>query len=171
MADKETELYQNMRFYGEMRFKQLTVFLAWLAIAGTGVASDSGCENILDGASLQLIIGFASMLVTGIIWIMEISSTKHFFAHRDNQDETIKWPVANIQLRHLNATNATVLFYALSYFFWFYFTYTLKGNYVLLIIYGIVFLILLIHTVLNYKTLWNFKEENNITKEDETDKK
>lgn len=151
MTEMENELYQNMRFYGEMRFKQLTLFLAWLTIAGTGV-SQSGEKLILDGASLQLIIGFASMLVTGIIWIMEISSTKYWISHREIQ--TKKWPASNRVWKQLSATNATILFYALTYSFWFYASIIWNGNCIFLIIYGIVFILLIIYTIINYLSIW-----------------
>lgn len=157
MTDKETELYQNMRFYGEMRFKQLALFLAWLTIAGTGV-SQSGEKNILDGATLQLVISFASMLVTAIIWIMEISSTKYWVAHKISL--TDKWPESNITWKQLNATNATVLLYLFNYVFWLYASYKWNGNCVFLTIFGIVFLLLFVKTTLNYLPLWKHKPKS-----------
>jgi hypothetical protein len=35
---RRAELGGNMRFYADMRFKQLTLFLAWLTLAGAGAA-------------------------------------------------------------------------------------------------------------------------------------
>lgn len=161
MAERETELYNSMRSYGEMRFKQLTLLLAWLAIAGTGV-SQSTQIDFLDGASLKLIIGFASMLVTGIIWIMEISSTKHWVAYKEALED--KLPSNNLSWKQFNATNMTVLLYAISYVFWFYASCEWKGNYIFLTIYGLIFILLIVYTILNYLPLWKHKQNSTNSK-------
>ena len=65
------QIAQNMRFYGDMRFKQLTLLLAWFAIAGTGVLQSDG-EPIVSDIQLKPLIACASMLVLAILWIMEV---------------------------------------------------------------------------------------------------
>ena len=151
MADKDTESHQNMRFYGDMRFKQLTLYLAWITVAVAGI-SQFGTDIFLSNASVKLVISFASMLITAVIWIMEISSTKYWVAFKENLSE--KTPSSGIKLKLFTATNATMFLYLVSYLFWFYAACTWDGNTIFLIIYAVIGLSIFIHNVLNYWPLW-----------------
>ena len=110
LPDKSKELVANMRFYGDMRFKQLTLFMAWLTISVGGVAQ-FGETQIVNGTQLKGVIAVASMLFTAVLWIMEVRSSLYWVAHREEVRDL--WPSpGNLRLGWLNATNSVFLLYA-----------------------------------------------------------
>lgn len=63
MDENETysEMARNMRLHGDMRFKQLTLLMAWLTLAAAGVAQFGG-RILVDELSVKAIVAVAGML-------------------------------------------------------------------------------------------------------------
>lgn len=64
-----SQLAENMRFYGDMRFKQLTLFMA----AMTAVAG-----GITEASQYRWWIALAGMCIAAVMWVMEVRSTINF---------------------------------------------------------------------------------------------
>lgn len=157
-TEKLKELNANMRFYADMRFKQLTLFMAWLTLALGGV-TQSGEKIILDGITLQVIVAFASILFVSVLWIMEVRSTLYWVAHRDEGTET--WPSPkDLRIKWLDATNAVFLLYLSVFGFWLY-GFSIWSQKPWLTILGVgLYTILILFTVLNYIPLWRHRDKN-----------
>lgn len=156
----KNQIGQNMLFYGEMRFKQLTLLLAWLTIAGAGIAQ-FGPKIIIGSIQLRLLLAVSSMLVVSVLWLMEISSTLYWVANREAYPEL--WPsppktkpekLVNI----LNATNAVLVFYIILYWFWFCCAYQWGLSLIFTIIGIILGVILFIYSIIRYIHIWTYKE-------------
>lgn len=104
-----TQLGENMRFYSDMRFKQLTLLMAAMTAVGAGVA---------QYPDFKVALAIAGMLFTSVMWVMEVRSTLHFIAVRERAPDL--WPpgVPTI-LPWLNATNAVLFLHIAFYGFWF----------------------------------------------------
>ncbi len=86
---KYAELAANMRFYGDMRFKQLTLLLTGMTLLVAGVAQYPTVD-LFPSVPLRGALAVAGMLFTGVMWIMEVRSTISFFANR--AQAKILWP-------------------------------------------------------------------------------
>jgi hypothetical protein len=144
----DDQLVQNMRFYGELRLKQFTLFLTWLTIVGVAIVQ-GGERIIILETSLKLMLAFASMLVCGILWIMEISSTLYWKVHREKCVE--KWPKPKIKMAFINATNAVLILYIWNYAFGLVCSYSWGGKYYLSILFGLFGILLLVFSMINYE--------------------
>ena len=156
--DHRDQIAQNMRFYGDMRFKQLTLQLAWLTIAGAGI-SQYGEKLIVSGIKLKLLLASASMLVAAVLWIMEIRSTLYWVAHREAFP--MLWPQPKqIKMKWLNASNAALVLYTVIFGFWYW--CALQWNCGLLgkILGGVLIVVLLLFSCVNYWHLWSHKESH-----------
>jgi len=108
------EIAENMRFYGNMRFKQLTLLMAWLPFAGYGYLKYGMCD--IGPLKVNQIIAFWSLFFVAVLWIMEMRSTLSWCAHRDVAPEL--WPRPENEkvcrcirfIRHFNATNSVMIF-------------------------------------------------------------
>lgn len=69
----------NMKFYGDMRFKQLTLLLAWMTIIGV-IFSNFNKFNFLQYFELYFLI--ISFFVITVLWIMEMSSNQCLAANK-----------------------------------------------------------------------------------------
>jgi hypothetical protein len=69
-----SQLAENMRFYGDMRFRQLTLFMA----AMTAVAG-----GIVGSIQYRWWIALGGLCITAVIWVMEVRSTINFIAARN----------------------------------------------------------------------------------------
>ena len=169
MADEDSRLKQigdNLRFYGDMRFKQLTLFSGAMAAFGTGIARDSGTMLTL-GISFRFAIAIAGLLFTTVIWVMEVRSSAYWAAMR-GQASSI-WPrPLDTHWRLLNATNAVVLFYAASFCFWLKCgaSWSYHPGWVL-VIGCLMLLMMILFTVSHYKHLWFYRENQPEAKEPE----
>jgi hypothetical protein len=106
----------NLRFYADARFKQLTIFITWmtLLIGGLLQLSDKPVAVILG---LTSVIPIAALLITSVFWIMEIRATLYWRTHRDQSPDL--WPaIPRDGWRHLNATNGIFALYLSSYCAW-----------------------------------------------------
>jgi hypothetical protein len=105
-----------MQLYGDMRFKQLTLFLAWHTLAGAGIVN-FGNNDFVGSLHVNAILALASILVTAVIWIMEISST--LFWDKMQKEAPEIWPIPDSKImKIINASTAVFLLYAVNYGFW-----------------------------------------------------
>lgn len=116
-----TQLAENMRFYADMRFKQLTLLIAWLTLAGAGVAQYG--EKLLVGSlCVRQALAVSAVIFVGVLWVMEIRASLYWRAHREKAPEL--WPRPEKDpLSWVNATNALFLFHIGVYLFWLYCAY------------------------------------------------
>ena len=160
--ERSKELVANMRLYSDMRFKQLTIFMTWLTLSVGGVAQ-FGDKSIANGLNVNVLIACASLIFISILWIMEIKSTIYWAANRE--EVRCLWPSLNIQyprylkfLSFFDATNAILVLYTCTLFFWVFCLFNWL-DYWWLSFAGIGILIfLIIFTVFNYKPLWAHKK-------------
>jgi len=134
-----TQIAENMRFYADMRFKQLTLLLAWLTLVAGGIAQFSEVKLATLAARDVLIV--AAALVTAVFWIMEIRSTLYWCAHRDVSPDL--WPrISGDSWRLVNATYAIFLLHLALYSFWAWFAW--KSQITCVIVVGLCLLGLLV---------------------------
>jgi len=154
---RRNQLGQNMRFYGDMRFKQLTLFLgaSSLFIAGVGQYQNIDFPR---GLKLKAVISIAGILFTSVMWVMEVRSTVSFFATRELAEDL--WPRAKpARFIWLNSTNAVLSLHIASFCFW----YWCAANWVyhrFLILSGgaLLGILLAAFTVHNYLPAWRYPE-------------
>jgi len=105
---KLSQLAENMRFFADMRFKQLTVFMAAMTAVAAGVSQSN---------QYRWWIALGGLWITGVIWVMEIRSTINFIENYEKAKEL--WPRADSKLfPWLTASHAVLLLYAGFYAFW-----------------------------------------------------
>lgn len=116
--EKQRVYIDNMHFYAAMRFKQLTLLLAWLSFVGITLTK----INFPQVNNLKLYLLFLSSIVVIVIWFMEISSSVCWFSNK------IKCPSLMpglgdslnkfVRITGLfNSTNAVAVFYLTIYIF------------------------------------------------------
>jgi len=160
MKDSEEQLSclsATMRLYADMRFKQLTLLLAWLALTSAAIAHFSD-QAFIDSLSLRVVLAVASMVATAVLWVMEVRSTLFWVAIRDKFPEL--WPrPQNVFLPFLNATNMVFFLYCFSYTFWWWCSLKWDANILLLVGFGVIGCLILVFTVINYwRLLWFHKD-------------
>jgi hypothetical protein len=106
-TESGNQVHEWWRFFGNLRFTQLAFY---------GVAAGLLLNAQRDGMSpgMQSKIGLAGVLVTGVVWLMEISATLHGIAWK----KLAKPDPPTWLLPPFNASNAALLFYVLAYLFW-----------------------------------------------------
>jgi hypothetical protein len=160
----EVEIYkqtcENCRFYGDMRFKQLTLFGVIYGLL----------LNVLKDANTPgkvLTICSIGMIATTVLWIMEVrsfvhwlraASLKEMFEGRaigeaqlekatSNKDAVPKWTL-------VNASNAVLLLYLISYLFWYVLFLGQLSDFARIssaVIFGLGCLFLLVFSVIEYQ--------------------
>lgn len=146
--ERLTRISEILRFYGEMRFKQLTVFLAWLTLASAGAVHFGGLEFV-GAQSLRAIVAPATMFVTGVVWVMEVRSTMYFVSIRSEAPEV--WPhTKKTFLPAINATNAVFLLYCVNYGFWCWCGFKWNINFWILLVFALAGFVIFLFTVINY---------------------
>ena len=148
------QLIQNMRHYSEMRFKQLTLLLAWFTIVGAALfldKKDKMFENL--GFSIDIFLANASLIICSVLWIMEIRSTMYWAANREKI--TKYWPRPNkSKMKFMNATNAVLIFYISIYSFWTWYIFKMNAIFLVKSIAIFVGALLLTFSILNYQYIW-----------------
>ena len=141
-------LAANMRFFGDLRFKQLTLLMGVLAISATGV-SQYGERCLADRVTVRLAVACLAMLFTGVTWIMEVRSTLHWIVQREAAPEV--WPRHHSKrFAWLNSTNAAAVFLAVVYLFWLYCAWQWYLTWPFLVLFGILWAVLVIFSVSEY---------------------
>jgi len=77
----ETQLAENLRFYGNARFQQLTLFMAGLTAITAGMVHDETMKPFIYVLSLRAVLAIFGMLFTAVIWVMEVRSTIYWTIH------------------------------------------------------------------------------------------
>ena len=144
---------EDHRFYGDMRFKQLTLF---------GVLSGL-LLNALNSQTLhplRWIFGLVGIASTTLLWIMEVRSSVHaqkaLEIKRFYEKQRTVHPPTRFELRWtlINATNAILMFYLASFVSW---TVVFLAGIHRSLFYGIVLLLVLlllvVFTIREYEPL------------------
>lgn len=157
---------ENLRFYGDMRFKQLTLFSIVTAFLLNAAVSKDAQQLLATHRNLTS-LSVAGMLFTAVLWIMEVASTLYGVRYlrpvRDELDRLEEQQESEKVIRHwtlLNATNAVVFAYFASYVFWWWMwkaagKMTCAG-YVGWVLFGLAGLFLVLFTGREYCQLWKF---------------
>jgi hypothetical protein len=109
---KLSQLSENMRFFADMRFKQLTLFMA----AMTAVAG-----GVVESSQYRWWIALGGLCITMVIWMMEVRSTMNFITVRDECGNSAEhlWPRKKPKVfPWLTASRDVLLLYAGFYIFW-----------------------------------------------------
>lgn len=115
---KRGQCAENMRFYADMRFKQLTVLLAAMTLAAYGVAHyDAGQLPIVGTLESRALIAIAALLFTAVMWVMEVRAVLYWRANRDQAPELCPRP-KDTWYDFVNATSAVLLLHVVTYSFW-----------------------------------------------------
>jgi hypothetical protein len=86
-----SQLAENFRFFGDMRFKQLTLFMAAMSAAGAGV---------MQFPLSRWWIALGALFVTAVMWVVEVRGTLNGIAAHNAVPELfpsrkIFWPWIN----------------------------------------------------------------------------
>jgi hypothetical protein len=106
-----SQLAENYRFYGDMRFKQLTLFMAAMSAAIGGV---------IQSPDNRWSVGLAALFVTAVMWTMEVRSTVNAIANHDalRKEQPSFFPNVNRFWPWLNASFAVLSLHIAFYGFW-----------------------------------------------------
>jgi len=160
----EQDIAENLRFYGDMRFKQLTLLMAWLTISGAGVMQ-SGKVEIVPDLQARVIIAMASIIVGSVLWVMEIRSSLSFVAHRSKFPDL--WPrPENVAADQVNATNMVLILYCSHYLAWLWLLDNWIESYLLILSLSLFFSYLVVFSILSYVPLWQHKENKSSDRAD-----
>ncbi len=124
---KRQQLAENMRFYADMRFKQLTLLVAWLTLAGGGVAQFDKVDLISNALNVRQVLSLAAVVFTGVMWTMEVRATLYWRANRDAAPDLLPRPRDDMWA-WLNATYAVLFLHVAIYFFWLWLAYAWSVN-------------------------------------------
>jgi hypothetical protein len=113
---RRTQLAENMRFYADMRFKQLTLFLAGLTLAAGGVAQ-YGTHQLVRAITIQQAVAVAAALLTAVMWVMELRASIYWRVHREEVPDLWPRPKGD-PFALLNATNSLLVLHLTIYSFW-----------------------------------------------------
>jgi len=156
LSSPKDQFSENVRFYSEMRFKQLTLLLAALAIVGVGITQNN-VENIIGTWNGRSLLSLFSILFTAVMWVMEVRATQYWVENRKRVEENFPHPKVHRFLWWLDATNAVLLFYLAIFSFWIFSLSKWHPNGSLSI--GLIFseLLLFLFSAVSYFPLWVHK--------------
>lgn len=150
-AAKLEQLGENMRFYAENRFRQLTLLVAVLTVAIAGIGQYPAEETkVLDDISMKSVIAVLSLIFTTVMWIAEVRSTLMWRANR-NEAPAI-WPRWKNAFWNswFNATVSTLVLYAVLYAGWYYCLIKWAHSCLFTLGFGVLGTLLIIFTIANY---------------------
>jgi hypothetical protein len=113
-AELQKEILSNMRFYADVRFKQLTLFLTATTLAFGGIAQFPG-RSLIGPFTVRGALAVFGTLFTLAMLVLEFRAAAYWVAHREMVKQL--WPQPNeptgrwTALRHVNATNAILALY------------------------------------------------------------
>ncbi len=142
----EKELVENVRFYGDMRFKQLTLLSVGIGAAFSGLATDP--EKIIVG-SIKFALGMPllALIFVAVLWVMEVRSTVYCFL---NQNMTKRlWPVPKGRMSAFRATYAVLALHVVLYLGWMYIGWDAMNDWWRLV-WVLLFIGLLVFSFANY---------------------
>lgn len=104
----QAQMAENFRFYGDMRFKQLSLFMAAMTAAGAGVIQATGN---------RWHIALAALCVTAVMWVVEVRATLNAIAAHDAIPEV--FPAQKIRFwPWLNSSWAVLFLHVACYALW-----------------------------------------------------
>lgn len=106
----KAQIAESLRFYGDMRFKQLTLFMAAMTAAGAGV---------MQFSLGRWWIALAALFVTAVMWVVEVRATLNAIAAHDTIPEVFPKRSAMFWL-WLNSSWAVLLLHMACYVVWLY---------------------------------------------------
>lgn len=103
------QITENLRFHVDMRFKQLTLFVAFLSLAGAGFISDTSEVEFIQNVTLKQLISSFCVLFTTVLLIMEVRS--HLYWRKHHEMAKSLWPSPTVKFSFINSTNAVLFLY------------------------------------------------------------
>jgi hypothetical protein len=119
MSESNEVFVQNIRFYGDMRFKQLTLLMAVISLAWAAITNADDPEPLVFDLQARVLVAIGAALFTLVLWAMEVSSTVYAIENRKKASDL--WPRRASRcrmLRQVTATNAVLVLHILLYGFW-----------------------------------------------------
>jgi hypothetical protein len=114
--EKYKQACEDYRFYGDMRFKQLTLFSA-VTVFLLNVATSEKAVPLLSSHSNKALFGIAGMFFTAVFWLMELRSTMYALESRAEKERIEQRSPREWEL--MTASNVVLFLFAVSYGFWF----------------------------------------------------
>jgi len=121
------QTYEDHRFYGDLRFKQLTLFALFTGVLVNAAVSDRGVR-LLSGHDNRTLFSLIGMLFTAVFWVMEVRSTIWGLRHRPKKGAwasgsgassgATPTPGVTFHWTLLNATNGVPIMYIAAYGLW-----------------------------------------------------
>ena len=147
-ASDDAQKHEYLRYFGDMRFKQLTLFMGFMSVAVGGIVA-VGDKSVIPGVNLRLVIAAIGLLFTSMLWVMEVRST---VAWSEVKSATaVTWPFYKYFFPlFINATSVVLGFYMVIYVFWAYCIFVLASKIFLSIVLICMFAILVVISVVNY---------------------
>jgi len=102
------QLAENLRFYGDLRFKQLTLLMGGMTALGAGVAQYS---------ALRVPLAVSGALFTSVMWVMEVRSTLFYIAIVVEAPELYPPRLASL-FSWVNTTSSPFFLHLAFYAFW-----------------------------------------------------
>lgn len=151
-----SQLGENQRFYGDMRFKQLTMLMAGITVFGAGVAQYPTLD-LAAHVSARTLLGVTAMLFIATMWVMEIRSTLCFVAQREAAPEL--WPrPTRTPAQWVNSTNAVLIFHIGLFFGWWWLSLQWGLVTPWLVFTGLIGALLIVFSILSYRHLWTYRQ-------------
>lgn len=151
------QLTENMRFYADARFKQLTLWLACITLCAAGVGQlPADHELVANRLATRPVIAIVAVFFTAVMWVMEVRAALYWVAHREKGGQ---WPQRTVVWPWLNATNALLLLYSATFWSWLWLGLKWGLSWLLVGSAVIVGLMLLVFSIVNYWPLWCHKGE------------
>jgi hypothetical protein len=154
------QLAENMRFYGEMRFKQLTLFAGAMTVLGAALTTERSYTMLTPALSVRFAAALAGLLLTTVFWVMEVRSSLYWVAIREELQGQQFWPRPRTRFwGWLNATNAILVLHLASYGFWLLCARAWSWHPCVVLLCGMLWLaVLAAFTTSSYWHLWIHKE-------------
>ena len=145
----QSEFADNLRFYGDMRFKQLTLLIAMLSLVFAGIGQ-YGETILIEPVKIKEILAVAAMLFTGVLWVMEVRSSIYWAANKKQINNV--WALArSAKFNWINATNAVLALYVSIFSFWVVCVHFWLDVFFITLICALTCVILCIFSITNYR--------------------
>jgi hypothetical protein len=146
------QLAQNIRLYADLRFKQLTLFMAVQTLAGAGVAQ-FGSRVVAGSIAVNTALACFAMLATFVTSVMEVRAVLYWTANVGAAPEIMPTPSKTV-FSWLNATNAVLVLYVVIYGFWLYCAFLWHLYTVVWLLFLLLGLLLVTFVLVVYRGLW-----------------
>lgn len=90
-GDVLKQIGDNLRFYADARFKQLTLYVAWITLLAGGLLQYGDKPLAKDLRLLDYLPG-VGMLVTAVFWVLETRASLYWRALRDADPRLLPRP-------------------------------------------------------------------------------